>query len=204
MCGNTNPGFYKHRNLPHLDEAFAVQFVTIVLADAAPAGQQPRRPIVANSDGDMLFLKIDAHLDRGRGSCLLRKEQYASLVIDVVCGSSDLGYIPIAWVVMPNHVHLLLQQTESQLGHAIGRIKARCSTRINRMRGSSGKLWQGSYFDRKIRSIEHLWNTIEYIHDNPVAAGLVDMPEKWQFSSIHGFSFPESLGTIDRIYHGSK
>ena len=51
----------------------------------------------------------------------------------------------------------------------------------------SGPLWQGRFFDRALRTVKEYYETLEYIHCNPVKAGLVARPEDWRWSSVHGY-----------------
>jgi REP element-mobilizing transposase RayT len=51
----------------------------------------------------------------------------------------------------------------------------------------SGPVWQGRFFDRVLRTIKEYWETVDYIHMNPVRRGLVNRPEEWRWSSIHAY-----------------
>ena len=51
-----------------------------------------------------------------------------------------------------------------------------------------GILWQGRFFDRAMRTAKEYYETVEYIHLNPVKAGLVSRPEEWPWSSEHDYS----------------
>lgn len=55
--------------------------------------------------------------------------------------------------------------------------------RINKMRGESGTLWQGRFFDRVLRTVKEYRETVDYIHRNPVEATLAARPEDWPWSS---------------------
>ena len=85
---------------------------------------------------------------------------------------------------MPNHVHVLLRPLA---GHALSTIvhswKSFTAKKINSIVGSSGPVWQREYFDRMIRNARHLAVTAEYIHQNPVVAGLVTDARDWPFST---------------------
>ncbi|MCB1217127.1 transposase [bacterium] len=190
MTYKQSRGFYKHGNLPHLDLPGAVQFLSIVMADAAPKKQQIRRISSEFQSGIEIIHAIDCEVDGNSGSCLLKHEHYASCVVDSIFRTSTDGqHNPLAWVIMPNHLHLLTRvNQESDIGRIVNRLKSGSATSINRLRGSSGKFWQRGYFDRMIRSDDQLWRTIDYIHNNPVEAGLVSDPQHWKMSSIHGFS----------------
>nr|WP_180205277.1 transposase [Pseudomonas sp. SbOxS1]NYU05327.1 transposase [Pseudomonas sp. SbOxS1] len=80
----------------------------------------------------------------------------------------------IAWVVMPDHFHWLMQLHDSNLGSVIGATKARSTQSVNKMIGRHGPLWQTSYHDRAIRDGEDLLPFARYIVTNPLRAGLVE------------------------------
>lgn len=193
MAEHEHLGYYKHGQLPHLDVPKAIQFVTFVLADAAPRHQQHGFPQMLNPDGESLIQLLDMELDRGRGSCLLCMAEAGALVRDAIMELSGRTHQPIVWVVMPNHVHLLTRQLPDQpLGKVVNQIKSGSARRINRLLGREGKLWQRGYFDRMIRDYSHLQRTIDYIHTNPVKAGLVVDSTDWMLSSIHEYR-PQNL-----------
>ena len=80
----------------------------------------------------------------------------------------------MAWVVMPDHLHWLLQLQSGSLAELVCRIKSRSSRSINLMRGEQGRLWQRGYYDRALRRDEDLKAAARYIIMNPLRAGLVD------------------------------
>jgi REP element-mobilizing transposase RayT len=87
----------------------------------------------------------------------------------------DSGLVnSIAWVVMPDHFHWLMQLQDDNLGNVIGATKARCAQAVNKTTGRSGSLWQTGYHDRTIRDGEELMPFAHYIVANPLRAGLVD------------------------------
>ena len=59
---------------------------------------------------------------------------------------------------------------------------------INRRRGAEGELWQPRFFDRALRTVKEYHDKVEYIHLNPVRAGLVSRPEGWQWSSYNEYA----------------
>ncbi|MEZ5338664.1 MAG: transposase [bacterium] len=198
MKPDTHRGFYKHDNLPHFDDKGCLQFLTFVLADAAPRERRSHNSFQGRLDGERVFQTMDDQLDRCLGTCLLASAGAAIAFRDVLMETAEDHYSLLAWVVMPNHVHLLIRQLEhARLGDTVRLLKSRSSLRINRLLGRSGKLWQGSYFDRAMRSLDHLKHTLDYIHDNPVKAGLAACQTDWQHSSVHGFSLESLMDTVD-------
>jgi len=88
-------------------------------------------------------------------------------------------------VVMPDHVHLLIQPTETEQGgyHDIGTIlhsiKSFSAKRINKLMGWDGPLWQPERYDRIMRNEIEFAEKWEYIRDNPAADGLAPDLEHW-------------------------
>ncbi|WP_422776319.1 REP-associated tyrosine transposase [Pseudomonas mediterranea] len=87
----------------------------------------------------------------------------------------DSGQVnSLAWVVMPDHFHWLVQINNTPLSRVIGATKARCTHSVNSRTGASGPLWQSGFHDRAIRDNEDLLPFARYIIANPLRAGLVD------------------------------
>ena len=88
-------------------------------------------------------------------------------------------------VVMPDHVHLLLQPEESAPGEwwplssILHSIKTYTAREVNRLLGRSGQLWLDESFDRLVRGEEELLEKWKYIRMNPVKKGLCETPEQW-------------------------
>jgi putative transposase len=80
----------------------------------------------------------------------------------------------LAWVLMPNHVHWLLQLGESDnLGDAVSRLKSASSRHANRSLNRTGSLWAKAFHDNALREEEDLQAVARYIVANPLRAGLV-------------------------------
>ena len=79
----------------------------------------------------------------------------------------------LAWVVMPDHVHWLVELREATLSTLMGRVKSRSTSGVNRASGRRGALWQQGYHDRAVRRDEEIREISRYIVMNPVRAGLV-------------------------------
>lgn len=80
----------------------------------------------------------------------------------------------LAWVLMPDHLHWLIQLgDEPALDQLVRRFKAVSALRVNRLRGGAGSLWQPGYYDHLIRDDENLRDAARYIVANPLRAGLV-------------------------------
>ena len=105
-------------------------------------------------------------------------------------------YRLLAWVVMPNHVHVLFEPMDAwTVARIVASWKSFTGRRIAQYMDSEmsqagawrsragGRVWQREYWDRYIRDESHLRAATEYIYQNPVKAGLVVKAREWQWSS---------------------
>ena len=89
----------------------------------------------------------------------------------------------LAYCLMDNHVHLLLETREPNLGVGMRRLHGSYAQRFNARHGRSGHLFRERYGSVRIKTDEQLWTTAIYIAMNPVAAGLCRDPQDWHWSS---------------------
>ena len=95
----------------------------------------------------------------------------------------------IGYVVMPEHVHLLLSEPEqSTLAAALQALKQSVSQQLI---GHHGHFWQARYYDFNVRTTEKRIEKLKYIHRNPVKRGLVEKPEDWPWSSYRHYALDE-------------
>lgn len=95
------------------------------------------------------------------------------LVDQLRCADEASLVTSMAWVVMPDHLHWLLELKHGTLAELMCRIKSRSSRSINLMRGDQGRLWQRGYYDQALRRDEDIKDAARYIVMNPLRAGLV-------------------------------
>lgn len=124
-------------------------------------------------------------MDAGHGSCLLRESRHREEVQRCLLYGDSLQYDLGDFVIMPNHVHLLLKpKIAGQLQTLLRPIKGVSARNINEYTGASGALWQGESFDHIMRSLDQLERVQEYIRDNPIKAGLKSdeftYAQRWQ------------------------
>jgi REP element-mobilizing transposase RayT len=114
-----------------------------------------------------------AWLDAGSGACVLRAPAVREIVVGVLLGNHGARYDLDAWVVMPNHAHVLLTPRGNwKLGVILQSWKGGSSRAINLHLGRSGSLWQSESYDHIVRSEEQLEHYRRYIADNPIKAKL--------------------------------
>ncbi|WP_223496487.1 REP-associated tyrosine transposase [Stenotrophomonas indicatrix] len=89
----------------------------------------------------------------------------------------------LAWAVMPDHLHWLMELQKGTLAQCMALLKSRSSRQLNRISGRKGPLWQHGYQDHAVRTDESLHDKAMYILGNPVRAGLAggvgDYPHAW-------------------------
>ena len=113
----------------------------------------------------------------------------------------------IAWVVLPDHFHLLIGPSDNDVSDIVKRIKLSFSFRHRSDMGlGKATIWQRRFWDHITRD-EKDWNSpLDYIHYNPVKHGFVKNPRDWKFSSIHDFedNYPTDWGIVDPLeFEGS-
>jgi len=79
---------------------------------------------------------------------------------------------PLAWVIMPDHVHWLFVLEGESLARVLQRFKSRSARSVNAAVGRSGRVWQAGYHDRAVRCEEDLRELARYVVANPLRAGL--------------------------------
>ncbi|HWI55734.1 MAG TPA: transposase, partial [Bacillota bacterium] len=96
-------------------------------------------------------------------------------------------YLLEEWIVMPNHVHLLLWPMPNRTLSAILRDrKRRIARQANLVLGRTGEtFWEHESYDHWVRNEEEKWRIRRYIRNNPVIAKLCRCPEEWPWSSAH-------------------
>ena len=184
-------GWHSRGYLPHYEGGRIYQFVTFRLHDSLPQVvlERWRREIEREdkADGDALLRRrVEAYLDQGYGSVYLKDERVATLVEDALLFHHGVKYKLSAWVVMPNHVHLLLAPRDgSTLAQVMHSIKSYTASAANKLLGRSGQFWQKEYFDRYVRDAEHFARVVAYIESNPTTAGLCARARDWRFGSAY-------------------
>ena len=113
----------------------------------------------------------------------LDRESYLALFGRVV---ARYAWRCLAYCLMTNHVHLLIETREPNLGRGMGLLHGLYAQAFNDRHRRRGHLFESRYGSVLQTSDEQLWHTIGYIVRNPVEAGLCDSPEDWRWSSHAG------------------
>ena len=205
--GTPHRGWYKPGHLPHFDAAKVYQLITYHLADSLPKAKLDQfESELKNADTKRMDAerrqKIEQWLDAGHGACVLTHPSCAQQVIDAWKHFAGTRYRLMAWTVMPNHVHVLIQQMDTyRLAEVVATWKKFTARRINALcaagsvdlqidlrcsgeQNSRKHLWQRGYWDRFIRNEQHFHAAIDYALNNAKKAKLVDAAKDWPWSGV--------------------
>lgn len=131
-----------------------------------------------------LLRRVAKYEDEGHGACWLRDARIANLVQNALLKFDNERYRLLAWCIMPNHVHVMIETIEGfPLDGILHSWKSFTATKSNKLLGRKGKFWQREYRDRFIRHAQHYADAVRYIEGNPVKARLVKLAVDWPFSS---------------------
>jgi putative transposase len=177
----TDPkGWHSRGYLPHFDSPETVQHIVFRVSNSIP----PEWLAEIDLNAAQRRKRVDEYLDRGFGNALLAEPFNASIVEEALLFFDGQRYRLLAWCVMPNHVHVIIEQIAGfSLGAVVKSWKMASTRAINARTGASGAIWAGDYFDRYMRNEEQLERTIAYVQNNPVNAGLCAAPADWAWSS---------------------
>ena len=113
------------------------------------------------------------HLDELHGACVLRRPELAAIVGKSLRHFDEDRYCLSDFVVMPNHVHILVAfLTEEAMLAQCESWKHYTAVRINGLLGRKGRFWEQDAFDHLVRSPEEFERLRQYIAENPRRAGL--------------------------------
>ena len=178
--------FQHHRRLPHIYPEGKPLFITWHLHGSLPHSSYPPP---GKLNAGQAFVWIDRHLDAARsGPLYLKQEPIAQLVIaSIRYNAEQLQHYELhAFVVMANHVHLLVLPRVNP-SRFLQSVKGYTAREANRLLGRTGQpFWQAESYDHWVRD-DGEWERIKaYVENNPVKAGLVANAEDYPWSSAAG------------------
>ena len=215
--GTAHPAktWYSRGYLPHCDQMRLLQSITFRLADSLPQeklqqleeelksmerktelelGVPRQGRIRGNSRPKSFNIEVEKRkhlehwLDAGMGCCVLRHPQMAQVTQETLLTFDDEKYRLLAWFIMPNHVHVLIeskipvskivQSWKSYTGRWAMKHNAELELGVPRKH-----FWMREYWDRYIRNENHFHSTVAYIHNNPVKARFCMCTHEWPWSS---------------------
>ena len=169
------------RRLPHIHPDGAHLFVTWRLYGSLPIAP----PDVIYATPGHAFAAEDRALGQGHGWLWLSDTRVARQMVEAIrIGENRKQLYELqAWVVMPNHVHMLILPRVA-LPRITHWIKGTTAKEANSLLGRTGEpFWQDESYDHWVRNEREFQRIVAYIEENPVSAGLVTKPEDWPWSS---------------------
>ncbi|MGE9269749.1 MAG: type I restriction enzyme endonuclease domain-containing protein, partial [Verrucomicrobiales bacterium] len=175
---------WHRRNLPHRDKKGLIQSITFRLADSLPQEVLEKMEAELNEipeeqrDHERRE-RMQAYLDQGMGCCALKHPKAAECVLEALRHHDGDRYRLLAWSIMPNHVHVMIQAFEklAKIVQSWKSFTGKWALQKNRslelgIPEDSKAFWQTEYWDRFIRDEAHFNKAVEYILQNPEAAEL--------------------------------
>jgi len=199
-------GFHSRGVLPHLKREGATYFVTFRQAGTLPKdvlirfreerdailqhALAAKRPLTWHEQQELFrwySSRVDKYLDAGHGICYLREPDFADLVAAAMRFFQGQRYELHAWVVMPNHAHVVVWPMPGYtLREILHSWKSYTSHEINkRLPVKVVPFWQSESYEHLIRDDDDLYRCCHYTHSNPVNAGLCSRPDDWKWSGSH-------------------
>jgi REP element-mobilizing transposase RayT len=170
------------RRLPHAYSTTQPVFITWRLHDSLP----PNRWFPTGTPAGKAFAVMDRLLDEASsGPFYFRQPALADMMVEAILYNSTVlkHYVVHAFVVMPNHVHLLATPS-IPLPRLTKSLKSITAKRANALLGLTGKpFWQEESYDHTVRNRDEFESIRRYIEENPVRAGLVAEAAEYQWSS---------------------
>jgi len=175
-------------NLPHWEQCGITYYITFRLADSLPNEKltslrdersawlachpEPWDDATAAEYRNEFDGRVQKWLDAGYGSCIMKDASCRQIVENVLRRFDRIRYVLYAFVVMPNHVHVLFAPLAGQTSAGLLRQwKGVSAHELNTLRETRGVVWQKESWDTLVRNQRHFQNILTYIHANdPVKA----------------------------------
>ncbi len=172
---------FSRRRLPHIHVIGQPLFVTFRLHGSLPRGREFCGESMSSGKA---FVCMDRLLDNCcAGPTYLRIPSIAALVRDSIEQGGKGDYALHAWVIMPNHIHLLITP-QADVSKLMQKLKGTTARYANQQLGRTGMpFWQDESYDHWVRGADEARRIESYVVQNPVRAGLVALPEEYAWSS---------------------
>lgn len=187
-------GWHQRGYLPHYDAPGVTQIITLRLADSLPASRRGEwEHLLRIENHRERRRKLEEYLDRGLGDCWLQQSAIATLAEEALRFFDGKRYALEAWVIMPNHLHVLVGVWDTPLSELIKSWKSYVAREANKLLKRRGEFWEREYLDTLIEDEAHHRTAVRYIENNPVKAGFVREAKDWPWSSAR---FRDEFGRL--------
>jgi Rad3-related DNA helicase/REP element-mobilizing transposase RayT len=178
--------------LPHWTKTGSIYAICFRLADSLPPpileawrserltivenAKRERRPLSLEESNRLEKLhseRVESYLDAGHGECWLKQPEIAKIAANAFKHFEGKRYHLLAWCIMPNHVHLVVQPLHAvRLPALIHSWKSWIAKEANKLLNRAGDFWQPEYYDHVIRDEQDLQHAVQYAFENPEKSGI--------------------------------
>jgi REP element-mobilizing transposase RayT len=117
----------------------------------------------------------------------------AEALCHLICAERGRSFLLHAFVVMPDHYHLLVTLLgDYRIPSVVGKINSVSARRVNALVGRCGPIWSRRFYDHVVRNGDDFDECFSYIHDNPRASALVPSAAEYPYSSAAFFECLQS------------
>ncbi len=178
---NLTQGIHQRGYLPHLKAEGGIYAVTFRLHDSLPTNVLAQ---MTDLDVNEKNTVLETALNAGHGECWLAQPKVAEMLKQVLLTKHNQDYYLHAWVIMPNHVHLLLEPLNScVLSDILQAIKSISAHHANQILAREGAFWQRESYDHLVRDEDDYNHALIYIEQNPVKANFVKHSHEYALCS---------------------
>jgi len=204
-------------NLPHWQQKNVWYFITFRLADSIP--EHAKEKIKAeremwlkkHKDKDLSLLskeekieyfrlftkRIEELLDSGYGECILKDSKVSKIVADALLHFNNERYILDEWVIMPNHVHVLVKPIGNySITDILHSWKSYTANEINKLLGRKGQVWMHESYDHIVRNEKAFEAIRKYIRNNPKGKSTTSIPAGGKSADGSTIQSRDALGTF--------
>jgi Rad3-related DNA helicase/REP element-mobilizing transposase RayT len=208
--------------LPHWTRNGAVYAVTFRLVDSLPQevllewrtehnaivsrARDQNRPLTtgeARRLDELHSERVEKYLDSGIGSCWLKRPEISQIAADALSHFAGSRYQLLAWCIMPNHIHAVVQPAPGfELPKILHSWKRYIARESNMVLSRDGEFWQPEYYDHLVRDEDDLRHAVSYAWNNPETAGFSDW--KWRGKDVEAIAGKLGLAPAVGAPHGLK
>ncbi len=142
---------------------------------------------------------------------IFRSDRDRALMLSLIGEAAERHRCPVlAYCLMDNHVHLTVQDLDGDLSKALKYVNGVYAQRFNLRHGRTGHLFEGRFWNSLLETDSYLATATEYVHRNPVEAGMVTRPEHYRWSSYRAYAgLSQDDGLLDQslvlgLYGGDR
>ncbi|MBI1747750.1 MAG: N-6 DNA methylase [Acidobacteria bacterium] len=198
------------RNLPHWTREGAIYWITFRLADSLPQEKllawkderdiwrkhhpEPWNETDWKEHDEKFGQRLEQWLDAGHGSCALARADIRKVVKECLLKFEGERHRLHAAVIMPNHVHLVLEPLAAHdLSDLLKGIKGASARRANAILNTGGRFWMEESYDHIVRSEAQYQHFLRYVAENPIKANLRS-DQYWLYTGIPDGALKGSTG----------